>query len=483
MKNLTPSPPNSVKVEILRAILELCPNVGFTTSSEVREYLSKNGIDMKAPAVRTNLVRYARQGLIGREKNSSGRNHHYYQNYRTIRTLRYYKNEYEPTDSIREERRKKLSEMRDIFLLSYANKIDKQEGIPINEILEQMNKNRQSARNSTQMGYRACVCPNCLTGYLQTIYTLVTPEGGTKWDYFPPHECAEEDINRAKSVNRDLAVKEAWKGLEKPLINLISKWGQKRKLLVSAPTKLDESNCIDLGEVIEDHWARRPKSQAQLLKATTLRDYELLDFLRNTHSTVATCKFTVKGERFMRRMCLEGEAVPSHQKSEGKEKKRRIIGYKGYICKKCWNPEALEVCYDGKEYNEEEHKCNLKDKLDLHTMYQTDRIPEQLNEDLTLILLIAVNGWARGKKYLQAFEYQPTEGYVEIVPINEDHWAMRAIKGRTTLNDRELFEFLEKMKGTAGVIKVRMMDDHKHYFYWVMLSDVPFEIFKPEKEV
>ena len=51
---------------------------------------------------------------------------------------------------------------------------------------------------------------------------------------------------------------------------------------------------------------------------------------------------------------------------------------------------------------------------------------------------------------------------------------MRAIKARTKLTTKELFDYLQTVKGTIGKIKVVI--GNRESFYYMAASDAPFQL-------
>jgi len=87
--------------------------------------------------------------------------------------------------------------------------------------------------------------------------------------------------------------------------------------------------------------------------------------------------------------------------------------------------------------------------------------------------MTAVKGWATEKIYVQACEIESTEEYIELGSVDETHWAARVIKGRTTLSDDELLDFLGKASATLGIFKIRTGKLER--FYYMLISDIPIE--------
>ena len=84
--------PNSRKIKILQAVVDRYKDGSVSPlSSEIKEYLARKGIDMNDAALRTALVRYARQGLLHREWGARGRGYVYSPNNRTSAVIEYFK--------------------------------------------------------------------------------------------------------------------------------------------------------------------------------------------------------------------------------------------------------------------------------------------------------------------------------------------------------------------------------------------------------
>ncbi len=105
--------PNSRKVEILRAVVYLYEDRGLVTSDDVYRYLYEDGISRKPSAVRTALVRYARQGLVSREWDSGVGGYLYRPNDRTYETIRYFSKHFVNRDRRIEELEDEVHQLRE----------------------------------------------------------------------------------------------------------------------------------------------------------------------------------------------------------------------------------------------------------------------------------------------------------------------------------------------------------------------------------
>lgn len=154
--------------------------------------------------------------------------------------------------------------------------------------------------------------------------------------------------------------------------------------------------------------------------------------------------------------------------------KKRVIGYRGHVCERCFTVEALEVSLSGKELSERKHECNPTRifPADLVNADGTIRYPK---DELRRILFESVKTWAKDKRYLQAFKAERNENYIEVC-LSENRWAFRAINGTTTLDDKELLDFLKKAEATFGIFRVKKGTVEE--FYFLMISAIPFEFIK-----
>lgn len=155
--------------------------------------------------------------------------------------------------------------------------------------------------------------------------------------------------------------------------------------------------------------------------------------------------------------------------------KKRLIGYRGHVCERCFTAEALEVYLSGKELSERKHQCDPT-RIFRADIFNADGTIRHLSDELPRMLFESVKAWAKDRKYLQAVKVERNENCIELCSISENRWAYRAINGRTTLDDNELLAFLKKAKATFGIFKIKKgkVED----FYYMMISDVPSKIIK-----
>ena len=106
-------------------------------------------------------------------------------------------------------------------------------------------------------GYIASICKDCLEPSVQTTYYCRDPATGEHFGNLPAHRCSEENLNRAKHVDRTKETEIAWKRAEEGLIAAVSRWGKKEKLLLSYPCNAREDGFVDLGKDEEGSWAWR----------------------------------------------------------------------------------------------------------------------------------------------------------------------------------------------------------------------------------
>jgi len=327
---------------------------------------------------------------------------------------------------------------------------------------------KQHAPKAALVGFRASVCKDCLKGYIQSIYSWGSLATGFSFTNLPEHECIKKDLESAKHVDKTLEMQIIWKKLEEDLINIVGKWGKSKKLLLSVPSHDKEEEHIDLGIIEEGHWAQRGTKGA-----TMLTEQELQDFLRRAHATEGTFRLTFRGEIKLLTMILVSEWKSASRESLSQRK--RVVGYKGHICEHCLTAEALEVYFDGKELSERKHECDPA-RISRADLFNTEGTIRHPSDELPRILLESVKGWAKDRKYLQAFKVERSENYIDLSSVRENHWAARAIKGRTILNDAEILDFLKKAKATFGIFKVKK--GKVEHFYHMMISDIPSKIIK-----
>lgn len=306
-------------------------------------------------------------------------------------------------------------------------------------------------------------------GYVQSEFSYGTLATGFDRIYYPSHQCLEKDLKRSEHLNKMLEMQIASSKVEKQLIERVSKWGKSKKLLLCRTCDPKEGDPIDLGIVQQGHWSQRGN--------TTLAEPELHDFLRKAHATEGIFRMvTKKGIKTVKTL-LVGEWKKSDSKQITSQEKKRIIGYNGYVCLRCLRSEILEVYYDGKETTRRRHECDPKmiSNVQLLPAQNKEHKIRKLREGIAGLLMTSVKSWAKQTIYAQAVEVQSVnEGYVELDPIMENYWAARVVTGRTTLNDEELLQFLQYARATSSIFKIPVAGHER--FYWIVISDIPFEI-------
>ena len=86
-----------MKIAILKVIVEQA-TLPVLSSSDVVMYLENKGIFAKPAAVRTNLVRYSRHGLLSREWDVESRRYLYGPNHRTRKVIAYFEKDEDDYD-------------------------------------------------------------------------------------------------------------------------------------------------------------------------------------------------------------------------------------------------------------------------------------------------------------------------------------------------------------------------------------------------
>ena len=122
---------------------------------------------------------------------------------------------------------------------------------------------------------------------------------------------------------------------------------------------------------------------------------------------------------------------------------------------------------------ERRHKCDVKRLFDFELLMDKENKINELRHGLPRLLMTAVKGWTKKRIYVQAFEIESTEKYIELGSVDETNWAARVIKGRTTLSDDESLDFLGKASATLDIFKIRTGKLER--FYYILISNIPIE--------
>jgi len=322
------------------------------------------------------------------------------------------------------------------------------------------------------LGYEAPVCESCLTYLVHPILSYGTPTDTRRVD-FPKHVCLEKKLECVKqltSIERTQKIRALRENAENSLIKFVAGWSKKQKTLVSFPWHSEE-NSIYLGFIKKGHWAWRVAKPT--ICGTILTEPELRDFLKKAYSTMGVFTMTLgEGSTLTKKFVLinDDETKPS-SKSKNAQK---MIGYRGYVCEKCCTSEALETYTDGKQCSERIHKCDPERRLEFELHTNREKELKELRDKLPRRLMTKVTQLAPKEKYLKAVKVGPIkEGCIELGSVNNNHWAARAIKKSTTLDDKELLEFLEKARATYGNFKIR--NGRNNDIYFMIILDDPIE--------
>jgi hypothetical protein len=159
-----------------------------------------------------------------------------------------------------------------------------------------------------------------------------------------------------------------------------------------------------------------------------------------------------------------------------------IVGYKAFICQKCRYYEILSLTQKIESLSgavELPHICEQ------HIIFDFNRVDDhehpsliQLEHKIVTLLTIAVNHWTRNEPHLMAIEVpapplcggrikehneylqkikSPALAYVDLGPVQTNHWAYRAITiGITILDQNELNDFLSRTRATDGLFEVQL---------------------------
>lgn len=321
---------------------------------------------------------------------------------------------------------------------------------------------------ATVEGYRAMVCEKCFYYEVQAIVRYGSEAQGYKTEFILLHSCDEKNLERARYLDKDVEIAEAWKSADDALIRIYSGLGRKKKLALKVFWPTNEEEAIDLGSIEQKHWFSRV-----LHGPTFLTDLELRDFLRKAHATEGTFRAKINGELKVATILLVHEWSRKGEDPNYNDQST-IIGYQGYICADCLAPEVLVVRDYGREIKVKQHTCDpvrLCRAL-LDTQEEKKKRIRQLKDQLTKVLALEVKKWCKGQPYLHAKKMERREKPKPIdlhYPDNE-HWAARAIKyGVTVLHDNELVDFLKMTTNTCAIFKMEVRQGES--FYLMMLSD------------
>jgi hypothetical protein len=133
-----------------------------------------------------------------------------------------------------------------------------------------------------------------------------------------------------------------------------------------------------------------------------------------------------------------------------------VVGFRSHVCEKCLiaNIDTIFPHNDGQSGQiETKHTCNSKRLADAELEADKDKIIANQHEKLPEYMKRKVNSWTNNSAYLVAIEMPPNaavKNSFEIIPTDENHWAMRAINDKQTiLNDEELSDFLCKVRNAT----------------------------------
>lgn len=308
--------PNSRKVTILKAVIELCRGGGQVSSSDIKDYLDQEGVSMEPAALRTCLVRYSRQGLLRREKKEGANGYLYSPNDRTEAVVKYFEEEHEDYDKIvsLQKENNRLRQQKDLYLimnlLSLRNKrrdelaellsetgLAKDLNIPPEmaaELLLYADWSQLSKPNSNgnqTVGLVGFICKTCYTCGIKRLLS-----DGTKF-YRDRHICDKLRVKCFGEAERSYFFEELEKRVVELLVNDLKKCTLRPNCLalIAVKQKAVEDmgdDSIDLGRVDKGSWAARATTQ----DFTLLSDREVQDFVKKAKATMSKFKITF-GER------------------------------------------------------------------------------------------------------------------------------------------------------------------------------------------
>jgi hypothetical protein len=158
---------------------------------------------------------------------------------------------------------------------------------------------------------------------------------------------------------------------------------------------------------------------------------------------------------------------------------RNVLGYKGHVCNKCLSFEFRPIFDDVKGISlKSNHVCNPQKLSEALHVTEASATINKRRQELISCLTFMLNGVAKQAEVvdLTAVEVPASvfdirsnnyEDYVDLDSVQSDtlDWAYHAAKeGKTTINRRDLQEFLVIFEATLGFFRLTI-DGVKRYFF------------------
>jgi hypothetical protein len=158
---------------------------------------------------------------------------------------------------------------------------------------------------------------------------------------------------------------------------------------------------------------------------------------------------------------------------------RNILGYKGHVCKKCLSFEFRPIFDDVKGISlKSNHVCNPQKLSEALHVTEASATINKRRQELISCLTVMLNGVAKQAEVIDltavevpasVFDIRSNnyEDYVDLDSVQSDTlgWAYHAAKGgKTTINRRDLQEFLFIFEATLGFFSLTI-DGVKRYFF------------------